>query len=92
VRALHAVLLGECVPTATTLVTSEPPAGGLGTGSIDVYEIGSDFRAEHAMVRSHHRWRITFFGAVAFHVVTCPPLSEALRFAAAEADAKAAIA
>ena len=92
VRALHAVLLDECVPTATTLVMGDPPAGGLGTGAIDVHEIGPDFRVEHAVVRSHHRWRITFFGAVAFHVVTCPPLSEALRSAAAEADAKRAIA
>jgi hypothetical protein len=92
VRALHAVLLGECVPTATTLVTAEAPSGGLGAGPIDAYEIGPDFRVEHAVVRSHHRWRITFFGAVEFHVVTCPPLSEALRFAAAEADGKHALA
>jgi hypothetical protein len=92
IRALHAALLGECVPGATTLVMGDPPAGGLGTGVIDAYDIGPDFRVEHAVVRSHHRWRVTFFGAVAFHVVTCPPLSEALRSAAAEADGKHALA
>jgi hypothetical protein len=93
VRALHTVLLGECVPTATTLVMGDPATGALGAGhAIDVYDIGPDFRVEHAVVRSHHRWRITYCGAVAFHVVTCPPLSEALRSAAAEADATRAIA
>jgi hypothetical protein len=84
VRGLHHVLLGECAPAATTVVMAQPPAGEL--AGAEAFDVGADFRVLHASVRLHHRWRITFFGAVTFYVVTCPPLSDALRTIGQEAD------
>jgi hypothetical protein len=79
VRALHCVLYGECAPEATTIVSADPPPGHGLAGAVDVFDVGPDFRVEHVRTRLSDRWRITYFDLVSFHVVTCPPLSDALR-------------
>jgi hypothetical protein len=76
VRGLHRVLHGESAPAATTVVSGGALTLG---GPIEVFEFGGDFRVEHVAHRLHHRWRITYFGAVTFHVVICPPLHDALQ-------------
>jgi len=86
VRGLHRIVHGAAAPPGTTLWLVErsapplpaPEAPGVPAARASVYDLGADFHVDHAAVRIHHHWYVTYFGVVSFHAVTCPPLSDAL--------------